>query len=113
MDVTAVELPYAGKEFSLILMLPGKQTEFVARKTFSAMIYSSSLVFSPSSYCYSFFTFTRRFGGRGREAEPGELGLADEELPAAGSGFPDAAVHAPLPGRPEHHLDPDGRGGRL
>lgn len=31
-DVTAVELPYAGKEFSLILMLPGKQTEFVARE---------------------------------------------------------------------------------
>ena len=32
MDATAVELPYLGGEFSLILMLPGKQTEFVARE---------------------------------------------------------------------------------
>ena len=34
LDVTSVEIPYTDREFSLILVLPGKISEFVTGKVF-------------------------------------------------------------------------------
>ena len=43
LEATAVELPYQDGEFSLILLLPGKISEFVTGKNISQQVYNISL----------------------------------------------------------------------